>query len=124
NVGPIYGLDQTPSLQMSNNANLTGQTDATYTAYTVSTNFPNYKELDDAHALLFPDSEEEDGDTDDTTESTDDTTAPTENTTTAPTTTAAPATEKKGGCGSAVTGVFALVMMIGAAGISVCKKRD
>lgn len=126
NVGPIYGLDQTPSLQMSGNANLTGQTDATYTAYTVTTNFPNYKELDDAHALLFPDESEDNGDSGDTTtEATDNTTAPKENNTTAPTTTpATTTTEEKKGCGSAVTGVFALIMMIGAAGVSVCKKKD
>jgi hypothetical protein len=127
-TGPIYGLNFTPCLQMVNNADLTGKTDVTLTEFTITTNFPNYAEIDAAHGKIFG-GEEDDGD-ETTTPAEDETTAPAEDETTAPAEeqTTVPVGEKNekpaAGCGAAVTGALALLMLVGAAGLTVCKKKD
>ena len=128
NVGPLFGLNMSNTeQQMKNNADLTGQNDVTYTAYTVTTNFPtNYAEMDAAHEQLNEQlyKEQNPDEEDNTSDNTDDTTAAPDVTTEAPAqTTAAPTTAKKG-CGSAVTGAFALVMLVGTAGAFLAKKKD
>ena len=68
---------------------------------------------------MNPDEEE-----DNTSDNTDDTTAAPDVTTEAPAQTTAASTTEKKGCGSAVTGVFALVMLVGTAGALLAKKKD
>lgn len=141
-VGPIYGLNTTPCTQMINNADLTGKTDATYTPFTVSVSYPNYAEIEAAHKKLLSDEPNPGTTTEEGTVTTapveNQTTAPVENGTNAPTeetptesaptqetpgTTKAPEEEKKG-CGSAVSGALALLLMLSAAGACVCKRKD
>ena len=129
-VGPIYGLNYTSCQQMVNNADLTGKTDVTLIAFNITTNFPSYAEIDEAHSKIFGD--EEDGGEGTTTAPVEDqTTAPAEDETTAPAEeqTTIPVGEQNepaasAGCFATVSGAFALLMLIGAAGFSVCKKKD
>ena len=135
-VGPIYGINTTPCTQMMNNADLTGKTDVTLTTFTVTTDFPNYAEIEEAHKKALsggdvtteenpvtnaPTQEETNAPTEEVTN------APTEKVTEAPTeetpgTTEAP--EEKKGCGATISGALALLLMLSAAGVSVCKKKD
>ena len=136
NVGPIYGMNTINQyMQFVNNSDQTEGTDPTYTAYTVTTNFPNYAEIEEAHGKLFAEEEDDEtggsegeGEAQVTTPVTNkpaETQKPAENTKPAEQNTKpADSTTEKKGCGAAFGGAFAILLAVGAAGVMLRKKEN
>lgn len=130
NVGPIYGLNSIDQyIQLKNNADQTGLTDATYTPYTVTTDFPaSYSELDEAHKLLFAEPEQPEQPAEPSDPEPPVTTAepqtPEVTQTTGTETAGADSAKQESGCASSFTGTFALLLMIGTAGVFLARKKD